>query len=233
MSVCLISFKSCQYFLQNLSTREYNQNEVFYFLRNGMKKLLLATLLAGTSSLAFANTFTQDLYVQGSVGASKLEVKFDGEKAKDNNAGFQIAVGKDTGAVRYQADYTNFGKIEERVDYAPDNYDHTEFKVQSLGASAIYDFQTVSGFTPYAGIRLGVNQLEVEWNDSITPNGVVVTDSGSEKKTKVGIGALAGVQYAINQNLALDAGVEYNHLGKVEDVKFNQYGAKVGLRYNF
>lgn len=80
-----------------------------------MKKLLLATLLAGTSSLAFANTFTQNLYVQGSVGASKLELKFDGEKLKDNSTSFQVAVGKDVGAIRYQADYTNFGKVERKM----------------------------------------------------------------------------------------------------------------------
>lgn len=208
-----------------------------------MKKLLLATLLAGTSSLAFANTFTQNLYVQGSVGASKLELKFDGEKLKDNSTSFQVAVGKDVGAIRYQADYTNFGKVEERWsegDIATLSYEGVgTFKVQSLGLSAIYDFQAMSGFTPYVGLRAGINQLKSEANGryatlhSATGPVVLEAFSESEKKTKVGVGALAGVQYAINQNLALDAGVEYNHLGKIDDTKVNQYGAKVGVRYNF
>ncbi|EJS84624.1 opacity family porin, partial [Pasteurella multocida] len=28
-------------------------------------------------------------------------------------------------------------------------------------------------------------------------------------------------------------GIEYNRLGKIDGVKVNQYGAKVGLRYDF
>lgn len=207
-----------------------------------MKKLLLATLLASTSTLAMAQIGTDGLYVQGNVGVSKLEAKVDGEKLKDNNTGYTIAVGKDTGAVRYQADYTNFGKIEESgSDGVPGvaGYDEWEgaLKAQSLGVSAIYDFQTVSGFTPYAGVRVGVNQLKFEENVrySTILNGAytVFSANDSYKKTKVGAGVLAGVQYAVSPQLAVDAGVEYNYLGKLEDVKVNQYGAKLGLRYNF
>lgn len=206
-----------------------------------MKKLLLATLLAGTSTLAMANT--AGLYVQGNIGVSKLEAKADGEKFKDNNTGYTIAVGKDAGAVRYQADYTNFGKIEESGSdgvAGVAGYDEWDsvLKAQSLGVSAIYDFQTVSGFTPYAGVRVGVNQLKFEEDvrySTIDLNGAYTVYSANEsyKKTKVGAGVLAGVQYAINPQLAVDAGVEYNYLGKLEDTKLNQYGAKVGLRYNF
>lgn len=204
-----------------------------------MKKLILATLLVGTSSLAMANT---GLYVQGSVGASKLEAKIDGEKLKDNNTGYAIAVGKDTGAVRYQADYANFGKIKENGsdgERGTAGYDEwtSTIKAQSLGVSAIYDFNTMSGLTPYAGVRVGVNQLKYDLNDVSTTvlNGSLTNISYNEsaKKTKVGAGVLAGVQYAFNPQMALDVGVEYNHLGKVDDTKMNQYGAKVGIRYNF
>lgn len=135
-------------------------------------------------------------------------------------------------------------KLKERWsegDIATLSYDEGvgTFKVQSLGLSAIYDFQAMSGFTPYVGLRAGINQLKSEANGryatlhSATGPVVLEAFSESEKKTKVGVGALAGVQYAINQNLALDAGVEYNHLGKIDDTKVNQYGAKVGVRYNF
>lgn len=113
----------------------------------------------------------------------------------------------------------------------------TSVKTQSIGLSAIYDFQTVSGFTPYAGVRLGINQLKYEENVKYSTiiNGAytVGSESYSSKDTKVGAGVLAGVQYAINPQLAVDVAAEYNHLGKVDDIKFNQYGAKVGLRYNF
>lgn len=205
-----------------------------------MKKLLLATLLAGTSTLAMAN---DGLYVQANVGASKLEAKEDGDKFKDNNTGYTIAVGKDTGAVRYQADYTNFGKIKENGSEGESGTaDYSEWtatlKAQSLGVSAIYDFQTVSGFTPYAGVRVGINQLNFKAHDvstAVASNGALENISSSEsvKKTKVGAGVLAGVQYAVSPQFAVDAGVEYNYLGKFEDTKVSQYGAKVGLRYNF
>lgn len=196
-----------------------------------MKKLLLATLLAGTSTFAMANV--SDLYVQGNIGVSKLETKADGEKYKDSNTGFAVVVGKDLGNVRYALDYTLYGKIKDH-DSWEGGYDNLEFKAHSVGVSAVYDFQAVSGFTPYAGVRAGVNQFKLDWNGQDTAiDGTIESDSGSIKKTKVGAGVLAGVQYAINPQLALDAGVEYNYLGKVEDTKFNQYGAKVGLRYNF
>lgn len=196
-----------------------------------MKKLLLATLLAGASTLAVANP--SNLYVQGDVLASKLELKDDGLKEKDNLTGVRVAVGTDTGAVRYVADYTYFGKLKHSESYPNGDYARGNIKTQSLGASAIYDFQTVSGFAPYAGARLGVNHLKATWSDRDTIGNQVVTDSGSMKKTKVGLGAVAGVQYHINPNIAVDGGVEYNHLGKIDGLKVNQYGAKVGVRYNF
>lgn len=194
-----------------------------------MKKLLLATLLASTSTLAMANV--SGLYVQGNVGVSKLEAKEDGEKFKNNNTGYTIAVGKDTGAVRYQADYTNYGKIENREEFSATASYESKLKAQSIGLSAIYDFQPVSGVTPYVGARLGINQAKLDGRATSATSYISV----SNKETKAGLGVLAGVQYTISPNLALDGNVEYNHMGSFfdSDTKLNQYGAKLGLRYNF
>lgn len=195
-----------------------------------MKKIALAAVLAGVSSMASANLLnTDNLYVQGNVGYSKLQAKEAGAKFKDSNPSFTIAVGKDTGNVRYVGDYTYFGKLENNKQL--NEGFKAQLSAQSVGFSAIYDFQPVSGFTPYVGGRLGLNYLRLE-NETRANNGTVVASLDS-KKAQAGAGVLAGVQYSINPQLAVDAGVEYNYLGKVEEVKVDQYGAKLGLRYNF
>ncbi|VEG12717.1 opacity family porin [Moraxella cuniculi] len=207
-----------------------------------MKKIALAAVLAGVSSMASANLLnTDNLYVQGNVGYSKLQAK-QGDKISDNNTSYSVAVGKDLGDVRVAIDYTGYGKVErrDRSFNTTRTLDNRELKTQSVGISAIYDFQPVSGFTPYVGGRLGINQLKYEGatarTEVVAPNTVMRTASTTEeKKTGVGAGVLAGVQYNINPQLAVDAGVEYNYLGKIGpfDAKVDQYGAKLGLRYNF
>ena len=48
-------------------------------------------------------------------------------------------------------------------------------------------------------------------------------------ETSIGIGALAGVQYKLTDNVALNTNIEYNRLASdVSDV-----GVKAGLRFSF
>lgn len=192
-----------------------------------IKKFLLAVTLAVTSVASFASS---GLYVQGDVLASKLEAKEDGEKFKKNTGAPRIAVGKDTGNIRYQADYTYFGKIKhsEVVGSASHN---AELTAHSLGFSAIYDFDTKTALTPYVGARLGLNVLNLDAKTKDTASSIET----EERKTTVGAGVLGGVQYNINNQFAVNAGLEYNYLGKFEDsdTKVNQYGASIGVRYNF
>lgn len=198
-----------------------------------MNKLILATLLAGASSVAMANG---GFYVQGDVGFSKLkahEKNPDGDdKLKDNSTSYRVLLGKDAGNIRYALDYTNFGTLKYHETFAVDDYTTGKIKTQSVGVSAIYDFQSVSGFTPYVGARVGFNKAKLSGH---TVDTLLGNESWSDSDNAVGFGALAGVQYAFSPQLALDAGVEYNHLGKFypEKFKVTQHGAKVGLRYNF
>lgn len=188
-----------------------------------MKKFAFLAVLAGASAVAHANPSSwidfSNLYVQGDVGYSKLEFK-DDEKISDSNPSFRIALGKDVGVMRYAVDYTNYGNIKE-----VDEDGFHKLKTHSIGFSGMYDFPAVWGFTPYVGGRVGVNRLEHDWKD--------VEGVGSIDKTKVGIGVLAGAQYSLNDKMTVDAGIDYNYMGKVDDVKVNEYGAKVGLRYKF
>ncbi|MDO4440709.1 MAG: opacity family porin [Moraxella sp.] len=222
-----------------------------------MKKYLLLAIMASTSMVATANVNLNDVYVQGFVGASKLEAKFkeyDNRKVKDNDVSFGIAVGKAVGNVRYGVDYTNYGKLGESVSEvfeADDSYDNGPYtettkdelsvKASSVGLSAIYDFNTNTAFRPYVGVRAGVNKIKREYKettatdyqDASLSDTLVTNESKKSSKTKVGAGVLAGVQYQFHPSMALDVGAEYNHLGKIDGDKINQYGAKVGLRYNF
>lgn len=188
-----------------------------------LKNLFLGAVTA--LLVAFSGTaFAQNWYVQGDVGASKLEEKSTGITIKDDNTAFRASVGKDFGKLRYAVDYTHFGKVEDNTT----TY-NSETKVQSLGLSALYDFDLKTAFTPYVGARVGLNRVEMDFantSGSYTAN---------ESKTQFGIGALAGVQYSLTPALALNANVEYNYLGKLDlfDTEVNQYGVNVGLRYNF
>lgn len=197
-----------------------------------MKKLLPALIIASLSLNATANV--GDLYVQGSVGTAKLNVKDQEQKEKDTTTAFSVAVGTDVGVARYALDYTHFGEFEhtETGFDVPEDYSKTAIEVQSLGVSAFYDFAPLAGFTPYVGARVGVNQLNLNTNDRATA-GEVYYSSASDKKTQVGVGAVVGVSYAFNPQWAIDGNVEYNHLGKVSDFKVNEYGAKIGVRYSF
>ncbi|MDO4223049.1 MAG: opacity family porin [Acinetobacter sp.] len=190
-----------------------------------MKKLVLTAVLAGLSSFAMAN-----FYVQGDVAFAKLEAKENGAKIKDSTPSVRFAYGKDTGDVRYQGDYTYFGKLKNSEAEGEYSY-QSKAAAHSLGLAAIYDFGDFSGFEPYAGARLGLNYLSLD-GQATGPSSFTAV---SYDKFNVGAGVLAGVQYKINPQISADLGAEYNYLGKIGDLnaKLSQYGGKVGLRYNF
>lgn len=242
-----------------------------------MKKLVLATALASVSTLATANS---GLYIQGDVGYSKLQYADDGltgAKVRDNGVKGTIAIGKDTGNLRYQADITQYNDASGNVRIINGETVAVNYRlptttgriltgtaegqvlnkkidvkeVQSVGVSAIYDFETTNPMiTPYAGARLGVNRIKTQVQNigvaDITipadPNVTgstdttvqhVFTENKNKRKDKLGLGVSAGVQFHINNQFAVDTGVEYNHLGKVDGIKGDQFGAKVGARVNF
>ena len=216
-----------------------------------MKKLILATVLAGLSTAAAANVLVNNgYYVQADLGYSNLKAKYNDNRPSDNKLedkglGYGISFGKDTNLARYALDYKNYGKINSSYTYQPQTNTNTsitssgELKAQSLGLSAIYDFDTVSGFTPYAGARVGINQIKSTVSTVTTTTTGQSTTHSQKQENKVGFGVLAGAQYAINPQLSVDAGVEYNYLGQYDKLdtdsklKAHQYGVKVGLRHNF
>lgn len=199
-----------------------------------MKKTAIASFLLLSAFSVGALAQNSGFYVQGDLGYSNLRLGEDTSDVSLNKSVFdqRISLGYalDTGSVspRFAVDYTNFGK----ATYNGGDYDtNLSVKIRSLGLSAFADFKTSSEFTPYVGLRISSNEGKADINSQgyYGYYGYHVSRSESESETSVGIGLLGGVQYKLSDKLDLNLGVEYNRL--FEDV--NQFGAKVGLRYNF
>lgn len=190
-----------------------------------MKKVLSIVVLSalGLVSTANANELT-GFYVQGDLGASRTIWKDEGEAFKKTTFDPRISVGYQFGDFRVAADYTYGGKAKwsEPVDGVVES---GYLQVHSLGLSAFYDIDFGSPIKPYVGIRLAHNRLTI----------VNIDNTGREKDklNKFGYGAMLGAQYKISDYLAINAGLEYNHLYKGDGVKVHQYSIRTGLRYNF
>lgn len=218
-----------------------------------MKTIYLA-IIAAVSALGVSVAHASDVgpYVQADIGLANLNYN-DGHVVKVKNyakslknsykeSSFmpRISAGYDFGAYRVAADYTKYKNIHESfsgdvVDgkntYAV-KYD-SKLKVQSFGVSGIYDVPTQwGGFQPYVGARVSLNKVKIDATGSAVDkanagNSAKVRADGTE--TKVGFGAMAGVNYKINDAMTVDAGYRYNRI--YSDLSAHE--ATVGLRYSF
>ncbi|HHF4079112.1 TPA: opacity family porin [Haemophilus influenzae] len=179
-----------------------------------MKKLLIVTMLSTLALSAQAQW-----YVQGDLGASKIDITH--VNSSDSSSFTQrISVGYAFDKnFRLAVDYTNYGKVT--ANYA-DVVD-VSLKGKSLGLTGFYDFD-LADFKPYVGVRVSANEPDVTENANARYYRI---DFVSE--TSIGIGALAGVQYKLTDNVALNTNIEYNRLASdASDV-----GVKAGLRFSF
>lgn len=201
-----------------------------------MKKSLLV-LAMGT---LFAATASANFYVQGDLGTSKVKWSGDGETASKSGFTPSFSVGYNFTDFRLAFDYTKYATIKysyEDVDQVTYESGSGKVKTDSFGLSVIYDINLNSALTPYVGARIAANRLS--WDDNgiethkMAGKEIISKTSEKYRKTKIGYGVLAGVSYKFTDSLALNAGLEYNYLGKFDGDKGTQYGAKVGLRYEF
>lgn len=181
-----------------------------------MKKTALAIVL---SALAFSTVANANWYAGADLGVSR--VKFS-EYSNLNKTKLtpSINAGYDLGDWRLGIDYTYYGSFE-----GAGNGESVKAEIYSLGLSAFYDFNINSDITPYVSARISQNLFEVK------NTGANFFDD--DNHYKFGFGASAGVNYKLAKNWSLNGAVEYNRLGKFEDTKVNQYGAKVGIRFDF
>lgn len=170
-----------------------------------MKKSLLAVIVG---AFAFASVANANIYAEGDIGLS--QTKANG--SNNTRVEPRVSVGYKVGNTRVAGDYTRHGKVDGT-------------KIQGLGASVLYDFDTNSKVQPYVGARVATNQFKY------TNRAEQKFKSSSD--IKLGYGVVAGAKYKLDGNWYANGGVEYNRLGNFDSTKVNNYGAKVGVGYGF
>ena len=192
-----------------------------------MKKVLTALVALSISTVALADD-SRGFYVQGDVGHSTVKAKTGEDSGKVKGFSPRLSAGYDFGDFRVAADYTHYKnfKLHEEDSLSSSDY---KVKFQSVGVSAIYDFDLNSPVKPYVGARVGVNR--VSFDDHFKT--ATYSETETYRKTKTGLGVMAGVGYDVTENVALDAGYRYNHWGKFDGLKVHSHEVSAGVRVKF
>ncbi|MFZ7241279.1 opacity family porin [Avibacterium avium] len=198
-----------------------------------MKKLLAVAI----SALAISATANANWYVQGDLGYSKTKFTGDFDGVNISKVSPSLSVGYKVNELRFALDYTYYGKknYSYHIQENATNYEkgNASIKAQGFGLSALYDFNLDFPLKPYVGVRFSLNKIKLDETSVEVASNSTVTNYENESHTKFGYGLLAGASYQLTNNLALDAGVQLQRLASFENTKVTQYGAKVGLRYEF
>ena len=192
-----------------------------------MKKVL-ATLVALSLPAVVLADDNRGFYVQGDLGHSTLKTSDEGGKVSSKGFSPRLSAGYDFGDFRVAADYTHY-KTRKDHEQGPSYTLDSKIKLQSVGVSAIYDFDLNSPVKPYVGARVGLNRFS--YDDDDRREGYNATETF--RKTKTGLGVMTGVGYDITQNVALDAGYRYNHWGNFDGIKVHTHEVSAGVRVKF
>lgn len=209
------------------------------------KTLLISSLLAVFSTTAMAEGFDQYITAKGTVarmqnkfsGEAGYENKrnlrnhFD-EKKSDTIGGFRIGYGlifpAFDGSLRGEIEYgynskasLNSGfqhlhaganKNGKPVNNQTDVDYSSSIKSQFLMANAYYDFNTGTAFTPYVGAGIGYGRLKTNNDVTVMGNRLSISETSNNFIWNVGV----GVAFAIDSNLAIDAGYRFTDYGSVK-----------------
>ena len=192
-----------------------------------MKKVL-ATLVALSRPAVVLADDNRGFYVQVDLGHSTLKTSDEGGKVSSKGFSPRLSAGYDFGDFRVAADYTHY-KTRKDHEQGPSYTLDSKIKLQSVGVSAIYDFDLNSPVKPYVGARVGLNRFS--YDDDDRREGYHATETF--RKTKTGLGVMTGVGYDITQNVALDAGYRYNHWGNFDGIKVHTHEVSAGVRVKF
>ena len=192
-----------------------------------MKKVLITLVALSLPAIVLADD-NRGFYVQGDVGHSTLKTNDEGGKTSSKGFSPRLSAGYDFGDFRVAADYTHY-KTRKDHEQGPSYTLDSKIKLQSVGVSAIYDFDLNSPVKPYVGARVGLNRFS--YDDDDRREGYHATETF--RKTKIGLGVMTGVGYDITQNVALDAGYRYNHWGNFDGIKVHTHEVSAGVRVKF
>ena len=192
-----------------------------------MKKVLATLVALSLPAIALADD-NRGFYVQGDVGHSTLKTNDEGGKVSSKGFSPRLSAGYDFGDFRVAADYTHYKTWKDHEQDSSHTLD-SKIKLQSVGVSAIYDFDLNSPVKPYVGARVGLNRFSYDDDERRADYHATETF----RKTKTGLGVMTGVGYDITQNVALDAGYRYNHWGNFDGLKVHTHEVSAGVRVKF
>lgn len=193
-----------------------------------MKKVLVALLALSLPAVALADD-SRGFYVQGDLGHASVKGSIYENSKTAKGFSPRLSVGYDYGDVRVAVDYTHYKNHKETGNISSSTTYVAEAKAQSVGVSAIYDFNLQSPVKPYVGARVGFNRLSFDTKEYRSNS----FEHYESRETKTGLGVLAGASYDLTQNIALDAGYRYNHWGKFNNVKVKSHELSAGVRVKF
>ena len=160
-------------------------------------------------------------------GAYHFQNALANEKHKDDVWGLRFAAGAATpvkyGQVRgeFELGWNDDAKDSNNFPFKVINtYNHkfaTELSVYSAMLNVYYDIDTGTKFTPYVGGGIGMAHLKNKTKvTGSTPAGALnLGSSESENNFAWNIGA--GVSYALNDKVSIDAGYRYSDYGNVKE----------------
>lgn len=216
-----------------------------------MKKTLLLTGAAAVVFAFSANALELTPYIAAKLTFSDLTAKtrisdlIDGETwfrndLTENRLGGSLAAGVaaqlNSGALRTELEFIHNADIKDR--YTMDGWETTsKLRTQAYMLNFYYDFDTDSKFTPYVGAGVGYAKVKA----NLINNNINTSDNNLAWQLG------AGISYAMNDNLSIDAGYRYMDYGDLSET--SSWGRQgflvkssldtsanevyVGLRYSF
>ena len=208
--------------------------------------VIAAGLLAGLCTAASAQS-TDGLYVGAEAGVNFVPtIKFNAladSWSQKQDPGFAIAgqVGYGFGNVRLEGEVGwRQNSLSKFSNFFGDQNVDGNITALSVFANAYYDFHNDSPWTPYLGAGFGGLDVSA---DNIKAGGVAVTN---DDQMVPAFQAIAGVQYAVNEQLSLKADYHYvraindAHLtvdpaygGSYADGRYTAHSVMIGFNWKF